>query len=474
MLFSNVTVIDGTGSAPFVGDVETEGQRIKSVRPTDAEGCGLALAPGFIDVHTHDDIQLLRTPDMAFKTLQGVTSVVVGNCGISAAPEHDGAPMKPTFPTMSAYFGALDDEPAAVNATVLLGHGAVRAAVMGLHENRTATRDELAAMSDHVAEALEAGVIGMSSGLAYEPGRYTGIDEMVELVRLIADAGGIYTTHMRDEATGLLDSIDESIAVAEATGARLQISHLKASDKSVWGMVVPALARIDQARDRGVDVMFDQYPYTRGSTLFDQVVSSGALDGQSQFGFLEPQDILIASAPGYPEWEGLTLDQVAAAEGAQPRDMADRIASELNRRCVVILDRMSEDDVQTVMAHPQLIVGSDGVFGGSRPHPRLHHTYPRILGHYVRELGLLGLPQAVKAMTSTAAQRFGFVDRGVVAEGAFADLVLFDPATIADTGTYMNPTTVPRGIDGVWVNGVRVVEGGTITGERPGHTIRRN
>ncbi|MCP3937489.1 MAG: D-aminoacylase [Actinomycetia bacterium] len=478
MEFRNVTIVDGTGAAPFVGDVVVEGDRIVEVSvstpPADGPGqaTGLVLAPGFIDVHTHDDVQLLSTPDMDFKTLQGVTSVVVGNCGFSAAPSYADLPMGPSFATMTDYFAALDNEPAAVNATVLVGHGSVRSAVMGFKENREATSDEMAAMSARVIEALDAGAIGISSGLAYEPGRYSGPDEMKQLVGLVADAGGIYTTHMRNEANGLLDSIDESIAVAETTGAPLQISHLKASDRSVWGEVVPALEKIEAARARGVDVMFDQYPYTRGSTFFDQVANSGAFEGQSEFGSLSPEEVLIASAPGRPEWEGRTLAQVADDEGVDTRTMIDRIVTELDRRCVVILDRMCEEDVQTVMSHPEMIVGSDGVYGGSRPHPRLHHTYPRILGHYVRELGLLELPRAVQAMTSAAAKRFGFHDRGVIEAGAYADLVLFDPETIIDTGTYMDPKTVPTGIEGVWVNGTLVVENGAITGERPGLALR--
>jgi N-acyl-D-aspartate/D-glutamate deacylase len=475
MRFSGVLVVDGTGGEPFVGDVVIDGERIVDVQPADGSSdpnAQLALAPGFIDVHTHDDVQLLHTPDLAFKTLQGVTSVVVGNCGYSAAPQYEGAPMAPMFPSMGEFLAAIDAAPAAVNVAALVGHGSVRANVMGVDTDRAPTPGERATMADHVAEALDAGAIGMSTGLVYEPGRYSEADEVIELAALVAEAGGIYTTHMRNESEHLLDSIDESVAVAEATGVRLQISHLKASHEAAWGLVDDALDRIDAARARGVDVMFDQYPYTRGSTMFHQVANSGAFEGRPPFGPLAPERAMIASAPGHPEWEGRTLAELAADAGLDPTAMADHIVDECGPRCTVILDLMCEPDVRTVMAHPQMIVGSDGVYGGSRPHPRLHHTYPRVLGHYVRDVGLLALPIAVRAMTALAAERFGFADRGVIRPGAFADLVLFDPATIADTGTYLEPTAVPTGIAGVWVNGVRVVGDGVVTGERPGRLVR--
>ena len=484
LLFENLTVIDGTGSAGFVGAVGVEGGRIAAVWPASGsrsdvggageviDGSGLVLAPGFIDVHTHDDGAVLADPDHGCKTLQGVTSVVVGNCGISPAPASDHTPGLTVFGRMGDYLGTLDEQPSAVNVAALVGHGAIRAAVMGLRDDRAPQPEELAAMLDHLSDALADGAIGLSSGLAYEPGRYAAHDELVEFNALVAEAGGIYTTHMRDEGDNLLDSIDESIAVAEATGVPLQISHLKAAGRDNWGTVVEAMARIDAARGRGVDVMADQYPYTRGSSLLEQIVSGGALDGPSAFGHCTPAEVLIAAAPEHPEWEGRTIAEIAEDAGVDGRAMADRIIDEEGRACIVVLDMMAEDDVRTVMASQAVMVGSDGVPMGQKPHPRLHHTYPRVLGHYVRELGLLELPDAVKRMTSVPAERFGFVDRGVVREGAFADVVLFDPAEILDTGTYSDPTTVPAGIAGVWVNGRAVVRDGRVTGERPGSVVR--
>jgi len=481
LIFRNVTIIDGTGAAGAVGDVGVVGDRIAAVgRSVESngdvaeviDGTGLTLTPGFVDAHTHDDGAVLADPDHGCKTLQGVTSVVVGNCGVSPAPASDHTPGLTVFGRMTDYLDALEAAPAAVNVAALVGHGAIRAAVMGLRDDREPEPAELDAMLAHLRDALAGGAVGMSSGLAYEPGRYAAHDELVEFNTLVANAGGIYTTHMRDEGDNLLDSIDESIAVAEATGVPLQISHLKAAGRNNWGSVVDAMARIDAARGRGVDVMADQYPYTRGSSLLEQVVSGGALDGPSAFGHCTPAEVLVAAAPGRPEWEGQTIAEIADDVGIDGREMADRIIDEEGRACIVVLDTMAEDDVRTVMANRAVMVGSDGVPMGQKPHPRLHHTYPRVLGRYVRELGVLELADAVKKMTSVPAERFGFAGRGIIREGAYADLVLFDPTQILDTGTYSDPTTVPAGIAAVWVNGRAVVRDGAVTGERPGAVVR--
>ena len=483
LVFERVTVIDGTGAPGVSADVAVGGDRIIAVTGAGSigadepgariDGAGLVLCPGFIDVHTHDDAAVLDDPDHGCKTLQGVTSVVVGNCGSSVAPVADAGFGGRSFDRMAQYFDALDEQPAAVNVGALVGHGTIRSAVMGLRTDRPAEPEEHTAMARHLTEALEDGAMGLSSGLAYEPGRYAPAEELIDLNRLVADAGGIYTTHMRDEGDRLLASIDESIEVAEATGVPLQISHLKASGRSNWGAVTEALARVEAARSRGVDVMADQYPYTRGSTLLEQVVRAGALDGPSPFGQLTPADVLVCAAPGHPAWEGRTVAEIAEADGVDGRAMADRIVEAEGRACIIVIDTMAERDVREVMTHPSVIVGSDGVPGGSKPHPRLHHTYPRILGHYSRDEGLLALPDAIRRMTATPAERFGFTDRGEIRVGALADLVLFDPDRIMDTGTWSDPTTVPAGIVGVWVNGERVVDGGSVTGARPGRVIRR-
>ena len=477
----NATVVDGTGAPGFVADVAVAGDRILSVAPpaNDAtqglviDGTDQVLAPGFVDVHTHDDWSVLAKPVHSDKTLQGVTSVVVGNCGISPFPATDNQPSLPAFDRLSDYFAALAEARPAVNVSALVGHGSIRSAVMGLRTNRAPDRDETKELLRLTKDAMDDGAIGMSSGLAYEPGRYAAPDEMTGLATVVAEAGGIYTTHMRDEADTLLDSIDESIAVAESSGVALQISHLKAAGANNWGAVNQALERIETARGRGVDVMADQYPYTRGSTLLEQVVSGGGFDGPSAFGTLTTDEVIVAASPNNPDWEGKTVTEIAAEHHVDPRQMADLIVEAEGRDCVVVLDLMAEDDVRTVMANPVVMVGSDGIPLGDKPHPRLGHTYPRILGRYVREFKLLSLPEAIHRMTQMPAQRFGFTDRGEIRPGAYADLVLFDPATVLDTGTYTDPTTTPIGINGVWVNGQHVIDTGKSTNNRPGQIITR-
>lgn len=481
LVVRGATVHDGTGAPGVVADVAVDGDRITAVGGEVGRGrrelaaAGLVLAPGFVDVHTHDDWALLVQPELTFKTAQGVTTVVTGNCGFGPAPQTDVAFGPATFDRMAGFFAAVTDAGPAVNVAGLAGHGSLRAAVMGTTTARHADAGERARMVALLEEALADGAIGMSSGLAYEPGRYAAPDELAELGAVVAAARGIYTTHMRDESTGLMASIDESIAVGEASGVRVQISHLKANGSSMWGRGRDALDRIERAQRRGVDVMADQYPYTRGSTMLQQVLVGGAFDGGGAFGALTGAQVLIAAAPRRPEWEGRTLADLGAEHGLDDRATAELVVDALGRSCIVVLDTMSEHDVRLIMAHPSVLIGSDGIAAGDRPHPRLAHTFPRVLGTYARTLGVLDLADAVHRMTGLSARRFGLVDRGEVRLGAFADLVLFDPAVIADTGTYADPLTAPAGIHEVWVNGVTVVRDGRPAGggARPGRVLRR-
>jgi N-acyl-D-amino-acid deacylase len=473
------TVFDGTGATGVVADVAVDGDRIVDVGPDVRAGRrevtagGLALAPGFIDVHTHDDWALLVQPDLPFKTQQGVTTVVTGNCGFGPAPVTDVAFGPSTFERMRDFLARIEEVAPAVNVAALAGHGSIRAAVMGTKTPRRADAAERARMAELLDAALVDGAIGMSSGLAYEPGRYAGPDEIAELAALVAAVDGVYTTHMRDESDGLLASVDEAIRVGEVTGVKVQISHLKANGRRNFGGARSALDRIEQAQHRGIDVMADQYPYTRGSTLLEQVVAAGAFDGASPFGDLKGDQVLIAAAPRRPEWEGRTIAELAHEQGLTDKEMAESVVAALGRTCIVVLDTMDEDDVRLIMRHPSVIIGSDGIAAGDKPHPRLAHTFPRVLGTYARQLGVLDMADAVHRMTGASARRFGLLDRGEIRMGAFADLVLFDPATIADTGTYADPLTPPIGIVEVWVNGATVVRDGAGSGSRPGRVLRR-
>ena len=464
VVFRGALVLDGTGAPAFPADVAVEGGRITvigSVTGSTREEIaadGLVLSPGFIDVHTHDDFALRTSPDMAFKTLQGVTTVVTGNCGTSAVP-------------FVEWIDGVRARPAAVNVAALIGHGSVRESVMGRSEARAATDSEMTRMRDMVAEAMDAGAVGMSTGLVYEPGRYSPTEEVVELAVTVGARGGIYTTHMRNERDGLVNSIEETLHVGRLAGVKLQVSHLKAIGAENFALAGQAVGMIKEARRAGIDVMADQYPYTRGSTALGQLVSAGAFDGPSPFGFVEAQDVLVASAPLHPEWEGLTLDNVAASLGLDGPAAARHLVREEGNLCMIIYANQSEANVEMIMREEFVMIGSDGVPAGSNPHPRLHHTFPRVLGEYCRDRGIIDLPTAVHKMTGMASARFGLADRGTITTGSFADLVLFDPSSVRDTGTYEHPTSAPIGFFGTWVNGQQVATGTSSTAARAGAVL---
>lgn len=489
LVIRGAALFDGTGAPARTEDLAVEAGRIAVIGALDparadrapaVDGAGLALAPGFIDVHTHDDFAVLLHPEMGFKVQGGVTTVVVGNCGLGAAPQpvargmaaafHPGATL-PDWDGYAGYLARLDAEPASCNVTALVGHGTVRATVLG-GAPRAPDARELAAMGALVDEGVRAGCAGFSTGLIYEPGRHAQRDEIAALASAFAETGGLYATHMRDEGTGLLDSVREAIEIGERAGVPVQISHHKAAGRDAWGLVRESLALIEAARARGVDVLADQYPYTAGSTVLAAL--AGSLRGEGGgAGRGEPSDVVIASAPGHPEWEGRSLADLAGVWQVSAGDAAQRVLDAEGLGCTVTLHMMAEDDVRTVLRHPTTMIGSDGLPTlHGKPHPRLYGTFARVLGHYARDLGLLPLAEAVHRMTGMPARRFGLTDRGVLRAGAWADLVLFDPAAIADVATYTNPHHPPAGIVHVFVNGAAVVRDGRHTGARPGRALR--
>ena len=491
LLIRGAAVYDGSGGPARTADVAVTGTRMEAVGDlagaqagTEVDGRGLALAPGFIDVHSHDDFAVFLMPEMDFKVGQGVTTDVVGNCGLGAAPfaparrylgffgaDHHASDL-PDWDTYGEYLDAVDGAPPSLNVAVLVGHGTVRLDAMG-NERREPDAAEMARMLDTLAEGLDAGCVGYSTGLIYEPGRYSASDELVGLARLMAGTGALYASHMRNEGEHLLDAVAETIAIGEQSGVPVQISHHKASGAESWGLVEHSLGLIDEARARGVDVTADQYPYTAGSTSLFAVLQNYE-EGTAGVGAPDWTKIVLASAPGHPEMEGHNVAALAADLGVDPVEAARRIVDTEGYGAVVVIHSMSEDDVRTVMAHPTTMIGSDGIptFGG-KPHPRLYGTFARVLGHYARDEAVLTLEAAVHRMTGMPAAKFGLRGRGVIEPGAWADLVLFDPATIADVATYESPRRHPAGIRCVWVNGTAVVRDGVHTGERPGRALRR-
>ena len=489
ILIRGASVYDGTGAAAVVTDVAVAGERIAQIGSLDActaareiDAAGLALAPGFIDVHTHDDFAALASPDMGFKSRGGVTTCIVGNCGFGAAPFDAAQEMlgkltpgltTPHYDGHAGYAGLLEAHPTGVNIGVLAGHGTLRLAAMG-REDRAADDRDMARMKASLREALDAGVFGFSSGLSYEPGRYSDTDELVELAREMSSANGLYATHLRDQGAELLPSVDEAIAIGERAGVDVQISHHKASGRENWGLVSESLQRIEAAQSRGVRVHADQYPYTAGSTMLEAVLLNGVFTDSGPMSSLRPAELVIASAPGRPDWEGQSIEALSAALGLEPRQSAERIVADAPG-ATAILHMMSEDDVRTVMRHPSTMIGSDGIpTPGGRPHPRLYNSFARVLGHYARDEPVFDLATAVHRMSGFSAAKFALRDRGCIKEGNFADLVLFDARTIVDRGTFAEPNQYPEGIREVFVNGRSAVRADVVTDERAGKVLRRD
>lgn len=466
-------VCDGTGAPLFKADVAIIDDRIQAIgdltnQPAGSliAGEGFVLAPGFIDVHTHDDRAVLVDPLHECKTSQGVTTVVTGNCGISLAPLKIPADKRPAppldliaptgaqlFDGFSDYFKALDDAPPAVNVLPQIGHSTLRLAAME-NLDRAASDTELSAMLKLLEESLEAGAPGFSTGLFYRPAEHAPTDEVIALAKAVGAAGGFHSTHMRDEGDFVLDSIDETARIGHDGRVPVIVSHHKCTGEANHGRSVETLARIDHYRVQQ-PLALDAYPYEAGSTVLDSARLEGA------------KKILVSWSEARPDCAGRDLDELAAEFGMSREETA-KVLSPAGG----IFFQMNEDDVRRILAHPATMIGSDGLPHDARPHPRLWGTFPRVLGHYSRDVGLFSLEEAVRKMTGLPAKRFGLTDRGVVRPGAFADLVLFDAASVIDSATYENPMRPAAGIEMVMVNGRVVRRSGASTGSRPGRAIR--
>ena len=483
----NARILDGGGGPAFEGDVEVRDGRIERIDAASGsapeshapvlDAQGSVLAPGFVDTHTHDDGALLRYPGMEFKLAQGCTSVVIGNCGFSAAPHAPRAPGAPgnaglfsgleaDWTDLAGYFRAVDRVRPATNTMALVGHNTIRALVMG-DEKRAPTAGELERMRALVEQSLEQGACGFSTGLIYRPGRYSTTEEVVELARPLGEHQALYATHMRNEGDGLLDAVEETLHIGREAGCPVHISHHKAAGARNWGRVRDSLERVDRANRTGADVTLDVYPYTAGSGPLIEYVQLDRIPQEFA------QVVRIASCPAFPEFEGRMVPDIARDQGLDPAEMIRKIVTApQGERTICIQFILDEADVETNLRHPRMMVGSDGIPDLTGvPHPRLFGTMPRVLGVYVRERGILSLEEAVRRMTSLSCERFGLEDRGRIAEGYWADLVLFDPETVIDTATYDDPQREPEGISHVIVNGEIAYEHGRHTGAGAGRLL---
>jgi N-acyl-D-amino-acid deacylase len=479
----NVNILDGTGSPEFQADIEIENGRIKSVgnagpASNEIDGEGKYLAPGLIDTHAHDDGAFFRHPGMEFKLAQGVTTVVSGNCGFSAIPLDPSKDMvaasggilagiEGDFNDLDGYFAAALQRQPAINNMMLVGHNTVRTLVMG-SERRNPSKAELSEMKGYVEKALEQGACGFSTGLIYRPGRFSETEEIIELASAAKPHDALYTTHMRNEGDRLLEAVEETLRIGRETDVHAHISHHKSAGKQNWGKVTQSLDLIDKALSSGQRVTLDVYPYTAGS---GRMIEYFNLDNISRD---LAEVIRIASCPAFREYEGKMLKDIAAEKNTDITEMVrDILTAPKGDRTICIQFIIDEADVETNLAHKDMMVGSDGIPDlNGQPHPRLFGTFPRVLGHYVRERNVLSLAEAVRRMTSLSAATFGLSDRGQIKEGYWADLVLFDPASIIDTATYDDPKQEPAGIDLVVVNGEVALQKGRHTGAGTGKMLR--
>ena len=499
LLITGGTVIDGTGARRFTADVAVRGGRIvrvsrRRLAPTAGtqvvDATGLGVAPGLLAPHAH--LAPLRDrPGAESHVRQGVTLAVGGPDGGGPWP-------------VGRYLDSAQALGIGLNIALQVGHNTVRRIVMG-NGDRAPTPDELRRMRGMVAQAMGEGAVGLSTGLAYLPGVYSRTDEIVELSRVAADSGGIYTSHMRDEARGLMASVDETITIGRDAHIPVVITHAKAVGRPAWGRSVQMLAAVDSARRHGVDAMLDVYPYTASHTGIGILVPSWALEGgdaafqrrrrdrrlrdslvagiidliENERGGGDLRFVLFSRVPFDRSLEGRTMADWARQKGLEPspRVGADLVIEALQRGGAnAIYHVMNEDDVQRIMRHPQTMIASDGRLsrpGEGHPHPRAYGTFPRVLGRYVRELQVLTLEDAVKKMTSMPADRLGMADRGRIAEGAAADITIFDPATVADQATFEAPHQYPVGIKWVIVNGTMALDTTGVTGNRGGRALRR-
>lgn len=474
LLIRNAWIVDGTGAAPFRADVAVRGDRIVAVgdlggaaamAASEIDASGRYLAPGFIDVHTHDDTNVIRAPEMLPKLSQGVTTVVVGNCGISASPVALAGevpdPMNLLgqvedfrYPSFAAYAEAVEAATPSVNVAALVGHTSLRSQVMDDFA-RPASDTEIAEMERLLRQALDEGALGLSSGLAYRNAFHAPTAEMEALVSSVGLAGGVYTTHLRDEFAGLFEAMDEAFATARHGRVPLVISHLKCAGAGNWGGAPHALAKLEQAA-RHQCAHCDCYPYTAGSSTLDL--------GQ----VTDEIEIVITWSEPHPEQARRPLVDIAADWNVSLLDAARRL-----QPAGAVYHNMSEEDMRRVLAHPLSMVGSDGLPNDPYPHPRLWGAFPRVLARYSRDLDLMPLAEAIRKMTGLSAANFGLDDRGVIRAGAYADLTLFDLETLADIADYDTPIAPARGIEMVMVNGVVGYRRGAATGNRAGCMLRR-
>jgi len=521
LVIRNGMIVDGAGNPWFKSDLEITGEKISRIGKASAskakivDASGHIVAPGFIDIHSHSDLDILVNPKAESKVRQGVTTEVFPNCGTGPAPLKGAAVelvkddlkelgLSLNWSTMAEYMRRIKRQGVSLNVALLIPHGTLRACVLGF-ENREPTEREMEEMKALTEQCMRQGAFGMCTGLRYVPGSYAETDEVVELLKVVGKYGGFYASHVRDEGDrGTYPAaIAEAVEIGEKAGVPVEISHLKALGRRAWGKVKDALKIVDDARMRGVDVTCDMYPYNASGTGFMAWVPKWSHEGGFDK-FLErlkdpelrrkiveetgavlddrggPERAVLTRFSPNREYEGKTLKEISTMKSKDPVEAIIELIVEAKGEAPVVNFNMLDDDVKAVMRHPVVMFGTDGyslapygILGRGKPHPRSYGTYPRVLGRYVRDEKLLTIEDAIRKMTSLPAQKLGLQDRGLIKEGMYADIVIFHPETVNDKATFTDPHQYPDGIEYVIVNGTIVIEKGEHTGALPGKVLRK-
>lgn len=511
LLIQNGTVIDGTGSPSFHADVAVKDGKIARIgkglgeAKTVIDARGLTVTPGFIDSHSHSENAILTYPGMIEKVEQGITTSIAGQCGSSPAPvSRDADPQKAeqigdfgksteVYRTFGTFLDLAKDIPNGANTAVLVGHGALRKAAMGM-DNRAPTAEELEKMKALLAEGMEHGALGMSFGLFYAPGAYASTEEAIELARIVGEYHGVVAAHIRDEGDHLIESVDEFLTIIRASGARGVISHHKAMDRPNWGKVHTTLRMIDEANREGLDVYCDVYPYTAYNTTLSAIFLPPELLTYGAANVMKSAErraevrawnlrrrsedlswVQVTTCHDFPQYTGLRIPEIAEKMGVDHYEAVFELIAGSKTSPNACCFAMCEEDVQTVMAHPRAMIGTDS--GVARHlkvyHPRLRGTFPRVLGRYVRERGVTSLPEMIRKMTSMPAAVYGLSHKGLLWEGMDADICIFNAETICDRAEFTDCEQRAEGVNYVLVNGEIVVKDAVYQGDKPGRVLLR-
>ncbi len=522
-------VIDGTGNPWFKRDIGISQGRIKTIGQIRTEAKeiinaeGLTVSPGFIDLHNHNDLSVLAYPNLESHLMQGITTSVIGNCGLSMAPI---APrnldllrtylspfLKPGFDygwdwqSTKDFYQKVEKQGITMNLVPLVGQGTIRLAIKGFDSSKPSA-EEMFQMKELLSQSLEEGVFGMSSGLFYPPGSYCSTEELIELASVLKSYGAIFTIHLRNESNKLIESVEESLKIAEENGIALEISHHKAAGRVNWGKIRGSLKMMEKARERGVEVNCDVYPYIAGSTMISSLlptwvleggidrmlerlqtsderkaiekeIAEGTMKGENWIKAIGWKNIIIGGCPSNKGYEGKSLAQILNEKGSPktPYQTFFDWLVEISGDAIMILFGMDEDDVKTVISSPLSSIITDAwatsPSEGGKPHPRAYGTFPRVIRKYVREEKILKLEEALRKMTSLPAMKVGLKDRGIIREGFWADLLIFDAEKISDRASFAEPHQYPEGINQIIINGQVVAQDSKLTGVKPGRVLTR-